>query len=107
MAAGEWFLHRDNAPVHTVQNIRDFLTKNEVRTISHPPYNPDLVPADFWLFPTLKNNLAGHFLTQEGVQKEVEYTLKNKDYQHKRVCHGVPEVETSPGKMYPCQGYEG
>jgi hypothetical protein len=26
---------------------------------SHPPYSPDLSPADFFLFPTLKTTLKG------------------------------------------------
>jgi hypothetical protein len=25
----------------------------------HPPYSPDLAPADYFLFPTLKRELAG------------------------------------------------
>jgi len=25
--------------------------------MDHPPYSPDLVPCDFWLFPKLKNAL--------------------------------------------------
>ena len=24
-----------------------------IKTVPHPPYNPDLAPCDFWLFPTL------------------------------------------------------
>ena len=25
-----------------------------IKTVPHPPYNPDLAPCDFWLFPKLK-----------------------------------------------------
>ena len=25
-----------------------------IKTVSHPSYNPDLVPFDFWLFPKLR-----------------------------------------------------
>jgi hypothetical protein len=25
----------------------------------HPPYSPDLVPCDFWSFPTMKRELRG------------------------------------------------
>ena len=25
-----------------------------IKTVSHPPYNPDLAPCDFWLFPKLR-----------------------------------------------------
>ena len=24
-----------------------------IKTVPHPPYSPDLVPCDFWLFPQL------------------------------------------------------
>ncbi|GFY13445.1 histone-lysine N-methyltransferase SETMAR [Trichonephila clavipes] len=39
----------------------------------HSPYNPDLAPIDFHLFPTLKKNLAGrHF----GDNAEVKQSVK-------------------------------
>ena len=25
-----------------------------IKTVSHPPYSPDLAPCDFWLFPNLR-----------------------------------------------------
>ena len=25
-----------------------------IKTVPHPPYNPDLTPCDFWLFPKLR-----------------------------------------------------
>ena len=25
-----------------------------IKTVSHPPYSPDLVPCDFWLFTNLR-----------------------------------------------------
>ena len=39
--------------------FRDFLTKNNVTTLEHPPYSPDLAPADFYPFPRLKSALKG------------------------------------------------
>jgi hypothetical protein len=30
--------------------------------MDHPPYSPDLVPCDFWLFPKLKTALKGQRL---------------------------------------------
>ena len=32
----------------------DFLRDQEISIIEHPPYSPDLAPADFFLFPQLK-----------------------------------------------------
>ena len=25
-----------------------------IKTVPHPPYNPDLAPCDFWLYPKLR-----------------------------------------------------
>lgn len=30
-----------------------------IKTLPHPPYNPDISPCAFWLFLTLKGNLSG------------------------------------------------
>ena len=36
-----------------------FLTKHQVARVTQPPYSPDLVPFNFWLFPKLKSPLKG------------------------------------------------
>ncbi len=69
MSSQEWFLHRDNAPVHTAATVKDYLTAKGIKTIRHPPYSPDLAPADFFLFPKVKSELAGLSLTQGTFQK--------------------------------------
>jgi hypothetical protein len=40
------------------------MAARDFRLIDHPPYWPDLAPADFFLFPTIKRQLAGKTLTQ-------------------------------------------
>ena len=55
---GRW-LHHDNAPVHTAGKVLEFLHRNNMQTVPHPPYSPDLAPCDFFLFPTLKRPLRG------------------------------------------------
>ncbi len=50
MAEQEWWLHWDNALVHTAATVADFLAAKGVKTVPHPPYSPDLAPADFFLF---------------------------------------------------------
>ena len=49
---GEWFLHWDNAPVHTAMVILEFLAKKSIKLLSHPPYSPDLTPADYSSSPS-------------------------------------------------------
>ena len=50
----QWYFHQDNTPVHNSILVTDYLTKMGIKTVSHPPYSPDLAPCDFWLFPKLK-----------------------------------------------------
>lgn len=52
-------LHHDNAPIHTSKMVTNFLYQNQVKTLKHPPYSPDLSPCDFWLFPTIKQRMRG------------------------------------------------
>jgi hypothetical protein len=47
----KWSLHHDNAPVHDVLTVREFLAKKSITKMDHPPYSPDCDP---WLFATLK-----------------------------------------------------
>jgi hypothetical protein len=34
--------------------VSDSLARRGITVLDHPPYSPDLAPADFWLFPKLK-----------------------------------------------------
>ena len=52
-------LHHDNAPAHTAAVTREFLARERVQLMSHPPYSPNLAPCDFFLFPHIKKQLRG------------------------------------------------
>jgi len=52
--------------------------------VAHPPYSPDLVPSDFFLFPKLKMNLKGRRFQTEEIQAELQTvlnTLRENDFQ--------------------------
>ena len=49
-AGQDWFLHWDNAPVHSAAVVQQFLADLSIKTIAHPPFSPDLAPADFSYF---------------------------------------------------------
>ena len=49
-----WLILHDNAPAHRSVLVKDFLTKNNVKTLGQPANYPDLAAADFYLFPRLK-----------------------------------------------------
>ncbi len=55
----DYLLHMDNAPAHRSYLVQGYLRVQEWETLKHPPYSPDLSPADFFLFPRLKKRLRG------------------------------------------------
>jgi [histone H3]-lysine36 N-dimethyltransferase SETMAR len=75
-ASQDWFLHWDNAPAHTAAVVQEFLAAKSIRTIAHPPYSPDLAPADFFLFPRVKSELAGDSLDQGSFRSSWTRALK-------------------------------
>ena len=54
LKSGQWNFHQDNAPVNNFILVTDYLTKMGIKTVSQPPYCPDLAPCDFCLFPKLR-----------------------------------------------------
>ena len=50
----QWHFHQDNAPVHNFILVTDYLTKMDIKTVSQPPYSPDLALCDFLLFSKLR-----------------------------------------------------
>jgi transposase len=38
----------------------DFIALNQMKQTHHPPYSPDLAPADFFLFGYVKRKLMGY-----------------------------------------------
>ena len=57
--SGEGWLHHGNAPAHTAFSVRQFLTKNDITPLTHPPYSPDLALCDFFLFPRMNKDPQG------------------------------------------------
>jgi transposase len=46
------FSFMKNAPAHQSGLVKNFLAnKHLLQTPEHPPYSPDLAPAEFYLFP--------------------------------------------------------
>ncbi|PRD26449.1 UNVERIFIED_CONTAM: hypothetical protein NCL1_38104 [Trichonephila clavipes] len=71
-------LHHDNASSHTALIVFENLVKMGVETLLHPPYRPDSLPGNFFLFYGIKITRKGsqlkalrvvpvvHFLLEEG-----------------------------------------
>ena len=57
--------------------FREFLAKNSITKVDHPPYSPDLAPCNFWLLPKLKNALMGQrFSDLSDIQHNVKTLLR-------------------------------
>jgi len=75
---GNFILHQDNAPPHKARIVIEFLVEQRIETLRHPPYSPDLVPSDFWLFDTLKLSLRGRqFPSRSSLGSAVYQSLKH------------------------------
>jgi hypothetical protein len=46
----KWILHHDNALVHDVYRVREFLAKKAISKMGHPSYSPDLALVIFGSF---------------------------------------------------------
>ena len=80
-----WVLHHDNAPSHSSLLVSQFLAGNKIAVLPHPPYSPDLAPADFFLFPTLKTTLKGlRFQSVDEIQQNSQrqlHTISQNEFQ--------------------------
>ena len=71
-------LLHDNAPAHKSATVQEYLKESGLDVLDHPPYSPDLSPCDFWLFPRLKEILAGHrFESRCGIGSAVYQCLQH------------------------------
>jgi hypothetical protein len=76
VTAGDWWFHWDNMPVHTAAVVTYWMTARWFQIMEHPPYLPDLALAEFFLFPSVKRELAGKTLTKETLKKEWEGAVR-------------------------------
>ncbi|GFT43574.1 histone-lysine N-methyltransferase SETMAR [Trichonephila clavipes] len=55
----DFLLHHDNAQPHIARCVLVVSQQNNVDILPHPPYSPNEIPYDFWLFPQLRKPLRG------------------------------------------------
>jgi histone-lysine N-methyltransferase SETMAR len=71
-----FILHHDNARPHTAQKTTETVTRLKFGLLMHPPYSPDLAPADFALFPQMKSCLRGKiYENRDNLEQEVRHSL--------------------------------
>ena len=59
--------HVQRSP-HKAKFITDFLAQKGIKLLEHPPYLPDLVPCDFWLYPIIKAKLGDILITYQTIR---------------------------------------
>jgi hypothetical protein len=79
-----WLLNHDNSPSHSPVLAQQFLAKYKMAVIPYPPYSPDLVPCEFFLFQKIKMEVKGRWFDNiELIQAESQRvldTLTEKDF---------------------------
>jgi hypothetical protein len=82
MSAGERFFHWDNVHTFSARAIKDFLAQKSIQMLEKAPFLPDLAQAAFFLFPKIKNKLAGISIIQESLKPTWEGVARfiEKDY---------------------------
>ena len=71
-ALGNWCLTASTQPLTTYVShlMQSFLAKHQIIQMTQPPYSPDLVLCNFWLFTKPKSPLKGkRFQTVDEIQE--------------------------------------
>jgi transposase len=75
--SGSWYLLHDKAPAHSSGVVSEFLAKREIPVLAHPPYSPNLAPADVFLLCKLKIAVKrARFEAVSSIQQTVMRELK-------------------------------
>ena len=112
--SGQWHFQQDNAPVHNSILVTYYLIKMGIKTVSHRPYNPDLVLCDFWLFPWDERGCSKVIdtLTQEDFYRAFQNLLElykriaagedyfEEDYSFMRVLSIKVPIRKKSGKLF-------
>ncbi len=87
-----YHLLHDNVPGHKANHTVTAMIETQMKEVSHPPYSPDLAPADFWFFPYLKSHIRGRaFASVADLQDTLVQIIQNtptklfSDCLHKRL----------------------
>ena len=51
-----------------------------IKTVTQPPYSPDVAPCDFWLFPKLTGSRYETFVEMKEAVRKVIDTLTQEDF---------------------------
>ena len=94
-------IHHDNALGHRSFKVSEFLVKNNITVIPHPPYSPDLAPCDFFPFPKLKLRMKGRRFDTIKDSRGIAVGIWNNS---KKGLQGMlPSMAETLGPLYLCK----
>jgi hypothetical protein len=71
-----WFLLHDYARPHSAISVKQFLAKQGIQELNHPPYSSELSPPASFLFLKIKSMLKGRrFEDMEDIKRNVTKEL--------------------------------
>jgi hypothetical protein len=92
--------HHNNAPGHASLLMRSYVAKHQTSVMPHPPYSPDLAPADFILFPKLTTTLKGRrfqtFVTLSPIRRTTSARAQFSG------CSSTSNAHSETGQMEVC-----
>ena len=98
-----FLLLHGNVPAHTSQVVMTAATKCGFEILPHPPYFPDMVLSDFYLFPKLTFHLHGtQYGSNEGVIEAVNEYLQ--DQEKAIYFEGIRKLEQRWAKSIALKG---
>ena len=101
--SGDWFFLHNNTLSHNTAIVKQFLAQRKVTVLDHPPYLPDLAPADYFLFSKVKSHLKGHlFNSISDIQTAVTSTLNT--IAKNNVYKGIQKLYTHANLCVQLQG---
>ena len=95
-------LHHDNAPAHTAAATREFLAREGVQLMFHPPCSPNLATCDFFLFPHAKKQLRG--TRYDIIQGAIRAFTRAVDNVDSHVVWRVEELVSGHGPLHRSSG---
>ena len=69
--------------MHSAASVKNWLAARGIQMLEQPPYLHNLAPADFFLFPKLKKELAGHHMSKDNfktIWEGVSRTVAAEDF---------------------------
>ena len=95
-------IHHNNAPAHRSFKVSQFLAKNSMTVVPHPPYSHDLAPCDFFLFPQAEASDEGskirhHWRDSRGIAAGTWHNSKN------GLPGMLPSMAETLGPQYSCK----